>query len=68
MRQQTGKVTAQLKLKTLNDNPYVSCKVSIVVPICRYDFPNIVVFFLIKVISYAINYPACQQITEANPY
>ena len=22
MRQQTGKVTAQLKLKTLNDNPY----------------------------------------------
>ena len=23
MRQQTGKVTAQLKLKTLNDNPYV---------------------------------------------
>ena len=24
MRQQTGKVTAQLKLKTLNDNPYVS--------------------------------------------
>jgi hypothetical protein len=23
MRQQTGKVTAQLKLKTLNDNPYI---------------------------------------------
>ncbi len=23
MRQQTGKVTAQLKLKTLNDNPYL---------------------------------------------
>ena len=26
MRQQTGKVTAQLKLKTLNDNPYLSAK------------------------------------------
>ena len=24
MRQQTGKVTAQLKLKTLNDNPYAN--------------------------------------------
>ena len=26
MRQQTGKVTAQLKLKTLNDNPYSKFK------------------------------------------
>jgi hypothetical protein len=28
MRQQTGKVTAQLKLKTLNDNPYLLCLIT----------------------------------------
>ncbi|MBQ9548363.1 MAG: hypothetical protein IJV01_04295, partial [Bacteroidales bacterium] len=46
MRQQEGKVTAQLKLKTLNDNPYVEENhgqehepLALLFPACRAAFP-----------------------------
>ena len=37
MRQQTGKVTAQLKLKTLNDNPYFN---NLTCNLLRFDTPK----------------------------